>query len=306
MRSRGDAVERLLGELLVEQTPEPLAWESAAGSADASANISGSATFDESGAIVLIARQRSGDLGADYDDSASNQAPPPPRASPGIDLPGFVRRRSDQLKQSLQPTAAPQRSTPEALPLVDETCVRLGLLTAEQHWIELYGKAPNETVVEAAMGWLSQDIWPQVELSDGRPFTWSLASMLMVQLAPSWPPGPPTLARVVVTAGLLEDPFGGDSLSMRIPTLIRRFVHRYRRRQRGTSFETLENTMSLHGALKQLQLPTSPGHRLTLSDIREAYRQQALQHHPDSGGSPEQMRRLNEAYQMLKELYRTA
>jgi curved DNA-binding protein CbpA len=30
----------------------------------------------------------------------------------------------------------------------------------------------------------------------------------------------------------------------------------------------------------------------------------ALQHHPDSGGSVEAMRRINEAYQLLKELYR--
>jgi hypothetical protein len=30
----------------------------------------------------------------------------------------------------------------------------------------------------------------------------------------------------------------------------------------------------------------------------------ALRHHPDSGGSVEAMRQLNEAYQLLKELYR--
>jgi curved DNA-binding protein CbpA len=30
----------------------------------------------------------------------------------------------------------------------------------------------------------------------------------------------------------------------------------------------------------------------------------ALSHHPDSGGSEEAMRRVNEAYQLLKELYR--
>jgi curved DNA-binding protein CbpA len=41
-----------------------------------------------------------------------------------------------------------------------------------------------------------------------------------------------------------------------------------------------------------------------LAQIREAYRDMALQHHPDSGGSLEEMRRVNEAYQLLKELYR--
>ena len=49
--------------------------------------------------------------------------------------------------------------------------------------------------------------------------------------------------------------------------------------------------MTLHGALKLLQLPTAPGHRLTLGEIREAYRQSAMGVHPDSGGSAEAMRR---------------
>jgi hypothetical protein len=108
----------------------------------------------------------------------------------------------------------------------------------------------------------------------------------------------------MVAGGLLEDPFSGSTLVVRLPTLIRRFVHRFRRR-RGTSFQTLEHTMTLHGALKLLNLPTTPGHRLTLPQIRDAYRELALAHHPDSGGSDEDMRRLNEAYQLLKELYRT-
>jgi curved DNA-binding protein CbpA len=32
----------------------------------------------------------------------------------------------------------------------------------------------------------------------------------------------------------------------------------------------------------------------------------ALRTHPDSGGSEEDMRKLNEAYQLLKELYRNS
>jgi curved DNA-binding protein CbpA len=62
--------------------------------------------------------------------------------------------------------------------------------------------------------------------------------------------------------------------------------------------------MTLQGALKLLELPMDPGQRVTLAQIRDAYRLQALNHHPDSGGSEEGMRRLNEAYQLLKELYR--
>jgi len=53
-----------------------------------------------------------------------------------------------------------------------------------------------------------------------------------------------------------------------------------------------------------LELPTQLGQRVTLAEIREAYREMALRHHPDAGGSVEAMRRVNEAYQLLKELYR--
>jgi curved DNA-binding protein CbpA len=72
------------------------------------------------------------------------------------------------------------------------------------------------------------------------------------------------------------------------------------------SFETLANTMTLHGALRLLNLPTAAGQKLTLAQIRDAYREMALANHPDSGGCDQTMRRLNEAYQLLKELYRTS
>jgi hypothetical protein len=154
------------------------------------------------------------------------------------------------------------------------------------------------------MTWLAQDIWPHADLCEGRIFTWSAAGRLVGELGEGWSKSPPNLERVMVTAGILEDPFSAETLPLRIPTLMHRFVHRFRRRQRGTSFQTLESTMTLHGALRQLQLPTDPGQRLTLTQIRDAYREMALQHHPDSGGSLDTMRRLNEAYQLLKELYR--
>ena len=225
--------------------------------------------------------------------------------SGGIDLPGFVRRRSDELRRSLRsdPPAPGHHSVLPPLPLGDQV-VQEAQQAARQQWQDLYGHAANAAVLEAAMVWLAQDIWPQAEVCEGRPFTWSAACTLMGQLVPDWGSSPPSFERVMVTAGLLEDPYSAATLTLRIPTLIHRFVHRFRRRRRGTSFQTLEHTMTLQGALKLLQLPTGPGHRLTLAQIREAYREMALQHHPDSGGSLEEMRRVNEAYQLLKELYR--
>ncbi|WP_254933277.1 DnaJ domain-containing protein [Cyanobium sp. WAJ14-Wanaka] len=175
---------------------------------------------------------------------------------------------------------------------------------ARNHWLELYGHEANEAVIEAAMTWLAKDVWPQSDQSEGRIFTWSLASVVIESLATGWLQGPPNFERIMVMAGVLEDPFSTSTLEIRLPTLIRRFVNRFRKRRQGTSFQTLEHTMTLHGALKLLNLPTAPGHRLTLSEIREGYRELALKTHPDSGGSEEGMRKVNEAYQLLKELYR--
>jgi len=300
LRSRGDTVERLLGELLTEGPPDddPLSHQ------DGSYPGDNAGFFDESGALVLVAQQGSGGLGLDFVQTHHGAGGLRSRDSGGIDLPGFVRRKSDQLRQSLNHPDAHARAEREMFSLVDADAVDGAVDAVQRHWHELYGQSANEAVLEAAMVWLSSDIWPNSDQSDGRPFTWTLASSIASQLAPSWNDAAPTFARVIVLAGLLEDPYSSSTLSLRVPTLIRRFVHRFRKRQRGMSFETLENTMSLHGALKLLHLPTAPGHRLTLKDIREAYREQAMLHHPDSGGSAESMRRLNEAYQMLKELYR--
>jgi hypothetical protein len=209
------------------------------------------------------------------------------------------------MRRSLHPNPADLRSRLEPLPNVSAGLLDRALNRAKQHWHELYGQDATEAVLEAAMLWIAQDVWPQSDQSEGRPFTWTLACDLIRLVAPDWPQGPASFERVMVMAGILEDPFSCSTLEIRLPTLIRRFVHRFRRRRSGTSFQTLEHTMTLHGALKLLQLPTDPGQRLTLPQIREAYREMALDHHPDAGGSEEAMRRLNEAYQLLKELYRT-
>ncbi len=312
LRSRGDIVERLLHELftdtsVVEQaTPQPDQPEARA--TDDLTGSAGASTFNEQGALVLMSSGVNGDLCLELGEVDLNTpAAPRPQAEPrqvGIDLPGFVRRQSEQLKKSLQPRRPMEESPVELLPQLERDALEQALARARDHWFELYGKRANEAVLEAAMVWLAQDIWPQSDQSEGQPFSWSLACDVVVHIAPSWGNEPASFERVIVMAGLLEDPFSTSTLQLRLPTLIHRFVHRFRKRRKGTSFQTLEHTMTLHGALKLLQLPTVHGHRLTLGEIRDAYRELAMSHHPDSGGNEETMRRLNEAYQLLKELYR--
>jgi hypothetical protein len=309
LRSRGAIVERLLNELL--QPEDPASGDGPDHAVDSERDsFDRPGTFDEQGALVLVSRGAGTDdqlelaLRRDPADALENDAPAAGSRPRGIDLPGFVRRKSEQVRRSLQPRP---RADGEALDLLPQIPIELldqALERVRCHWLELYGQSANEAVLEAAMVWLAQDIWPQSDPSEGRPFSWTLVNQVMGSLAPCWQQGPPSFERVIVAAGLLEDPFSGATLVVRLPTLIRRFVHRFRRR-RGGSFQTLEHTMTLHGALKLLNLPTTPGDRLTLPQIREAYRELALAHHPDSGGTDEGMRRLNEAYQLLKELYRS-
>jgi hypothetical protein len=327
LNSRGGVVERLLDDIFealdealdeaIEEGehhgPDPSgppaadqsAQERHASAADgAHVQHSGhGADLDEHTALVLV--QPAGLSGAgsapwDEEERVQERRRQREAAGGGIDLPGFVRGRSDQIRRSLrsrQPTLTPMPRMSSALAEESEQVAR-------QHWLDLYGTPPSATVLEAAMVWLGRDIWPETDQSDGRTFTWSLVNLVMAELIPGWQEQDPSFERVMLVAGVLQDPFSVASLPLRMPTLIRGFVHRFRRRRSATSFQTLEHTMTLQGALKLLQLPTDPGRKLTLAQIREAYRDLAMRHHPDSGGSVETMRRLNEAYQLLKELYR--
>ncbi len=307
LRNRGDVLERLLEDLFSDSAEEDIEPEEDGG---ALARSAAEEDLNEQTALVLF-----GDGTLDSLEATLEGDPPPEGASAQgsrggavIDLPGFVQRRSDQLKQGLRrngPARAKSTATFQApLPSLGMEVLHEALAAARDHWLELYGKPANDTVLEAAMIWLGKDIWRQSDAAEGRPFTWTAANRTMREWVPAWSEGPPSFEKVMVIAGVLEDPFSATTLPLRIPTLIRRFVGRFRRRRSGTSFQTLENTMTLRGALQLLQLPTDPGQRVTLGQIREAYRLMALSHHPDSGGSVEAMRRLNEAYQLLKELYR--
>lgn len=220
----------------------------------------------------------------------------------GIQLPGFLRRQARQLRRSLQADALPRGDG--SLSLISGSDLDQALERADHHWQAVYGQSASETVLEAAMVWLARDLWPQSDQSEGRPFTWALVQQVVSSFAPTWLQGDPSFARVIAAAGVLEDPFSGSTLALRVPTLITRFVQRQRSRQkRTTSFEAIDQTMTVHAALRLLQLPTVADRPYSLQEIREAYRQLAQSHHPDAGGSADAMRRLNEAYQFLKERY---
>jgi hypothetical protein len=307
LRSRGRVLEQLLEELLSvgrddaqEREEEPFA--TAAG--ESPARHSGE--IDEQAALVLVGRGALEALPSDPEfELPDEQAMAAgPRAGGGIELPGFVRRRTSEMRRSLRAEATPTPPPLAPLPQLSATVAQQALQEVRDHWLGLYGSEANATVVEAAMIWLARDIWPQSDQSEGRRFSWSEACRAMREVVPAWSDAPPSLERVIITAGVLEDPFSAATLAVRIPTLIHRFMHRFRKRPQGTSFQTLEHTMTVQGALKLLQLPTAAGQAISLAQIREAYRERALCHHPDAGGSVETMRRLNEAYQLLKELYR--
>ncbi len=301
LRSRGRVLEQLLEELfrVPQEEGEPF-QEEPEGEEGAQRE-----EIDEQTSLVLVGRAAL-DLGLDpfaTPVDRLNLPEEPPRGG-GIDLPGFVRRRSGEMRENLR---ADRSSTPAPLaplPQLSAAVAQQALEEVREHWLGLYGSEANANVVEAAMIWLARDIWPQSDQSEGRRFSWAEACRAMREVVPRWSDAAPSLERVIVTAGVLEDPFSAATLAVRIPTLIHRFMHRFRKRAQGTSFQTLEHTMTVQGALKLLQLPTDAGQAISLAQIREAYREHALSHHPDAGGSVEAMRRLNEAYQLLKELYR--
>ena len=322
-RSRGECLRRLLEEIFqpeLEQQDHP---ESSAdhgtgelpdqahsdvvsSTRPAVTQPSQQPQYDEDRAIVLVGSAAE-IATTDFDEVRFSDAQPPKRSVPatgaGIDLPGFVRKRSTAIRESLTPRQQPSSEIP-LVPVISDEQIQCWLEVALNHWVNLYGSSPGSTVMEAVMLWMARDIWPHIDGSEGRTFTWGQVNHSMTEYCRTWNVPSPRFEQVIVAAAVLEDPFASASVSERIPTLIRRFVSRFKRSRKVTSFETLESTMTLHGALKQLELPTQAGQSLTLRVIRDAYKRKAVEVHPDSGGSTDAMRRLNEAYQMLRELYR--
>ena len=151
-----------------------------------------------------------------------------------------------------------------------KACVPSGASTGDKEALELrdLGNAWAGKGVEKALNSIQNHITPLIigespfdiggidnmminlDGTENLPFTWSAANKFMSELCPFWIKKNPSLEIVLLMIGVLEDPFATSDLINRIPTLMRRFVSRFKRNNRSNSFETLDSTMTVHGALK--------------------------------------------------------
>ena len=127
VRSRGAVVEHLLEHLLEQGSESSLDEEDQPGASSA---------IEEASSLVLI--QRSGEILSEQppqsDVSRTSQE------TSGIDLPGFVRNRTRQLKQTLaRPIVSEPTETDPVMSAVRHDDLLSAQRAAEQHWRSLYG-----------------------------------------------------------------------------------------------------------------------------------------------------------------------
>ena len=302
-RARGPVIEKKLRELLQEDDllPKNQQQEIDFNENNNKENLN----IDEDTALVLIKSDVKKEVNEiSLNTKFTNNDQYKEKAYPNISLPNFVGKKVMNLRRSINSEKLKDNINDVQINTIKETELIKCRIEIISHWKTLYGTIPNDHVVEASMDWFGRDIWPNLDGTENLPFTWSAANKFMSELCPFWVKKNPSLEIVLLMIGVLEDPFATSDLINRVPTLVRRFVSRFKRNNRSNSFETLDSTMTVHGALKLLNLSTSAGSAHTLRKIRESYKSIALETHPDAGVSTDQMRKLNEAYQLLKNLYR--
>jgi len=303
-RARGPVIEKLLTELLQEDDLIPKTQQQEINFCEDRSNDE-NYNIDENTALVLIEPKNKNQFKEKpLNKIVLNNNQINEKGKSNINLPNFVEKKVKNLRRSINSERLKEKINDIEVNTINENELikcRIELIT---HWKNLYGTIPNDHIIEASMDWFGRDIWPNLEGTENLPFTWSAANKLMSELCPFWVKKNPSLEIVLLMIGVLEDPFATSELINRVPTLVRRFVSRFKRKNRSNSFEALDSTMTIHGALKLLNLSIAAGSAHTLGKIREAYKSKALETHPDAGGSTDQMRKLNEAYQLLKNLYR--
>ena len=303
-RARGPVIEKILKEILQEDDLIPKNEQKDIEFSESKSNNE-NYNIDENTALVLIQPEIKKDnnkralpkIGLNNDKSKE-------KPNLNISLPNFVEKKVQNLRRSINSAKLREKINDIQINTIKKDELIKCRIELISHWKNLYGTIPNDHVIEASMDWFGRDIWPNLDGTEHLPFTWSAANKLMTELCPFWVKKDPSLEIVLLMIGVLEDPFATSDLINRVPTLLRRFISRFKRKNRSNSFEALDSTMTVHRALKLLNLSTAAGSAHTLIKIREAYKYKALETHPDAGGSTDQMRKLNEAYQLLKNLYR--
>ena len=233
IRSRGDCLTRLLEEIWTDETDLETGVDdllengtieegvvlSVATSTDAIRSTPDQQptkpSYDEDRAIVLVRRSQD----PKEEDTASLHTPETSQSresntkSRGIDLPGFVRSRTQAIRTSLQQPQVPEeRRDSPFVPVVSFDHLTACCAKAIDHWTNLYGSMPGATVLEAVMLWMARDIWPQLDGSEGRTFTWSQVNQSMQDVCADWAVQSPKFEHVIVAAAVLEDPFAAGSV----------------------------------------------------------------------------------------------
>ena len=304
LKARGPVIERLLKEVLEEEEYQPNNIQQTL-NFNSDYDINQNIDYDEFSSLVLIDYQKGGanQEKAAIDKLSTNKSFNE-KKQVNIDLPNFVNNKVNKLKRSLNSENLKNKINEYVIDPINDDELKKCQFEIRNHWNKLYGTTPNEIILEASMEWFSRDIWPYLDGAEQLSFTWTAANRLMREVCPTWIKEPASFELVILMVGILEDPFAASNLINRIPTLVRRFVSKFKRVNKSNSFKALDSTMTVVGALKLLNLSTQAGASHTLSRIRNSYKMKALEYHPDKGGSTDNMRQLNEAYQLLKSLYR--
>jgi hypothetical protein len=156
LRNRGDVLERLLDGLFPSLEEE----DDARAVAEEGSLREAESELDEQAALVLVGtgaleriRSEAGDGLSGFQQADGGVQH---RSSGGIDLPGFVRKRSRDLRHSLQTPTEPNPGI-APMPRLAADLAEQALAQAMDHWQGLYGSTANEAVLEAAMTWLAQE-----------------------------------------------------------------------------------------------------------------------------------------------------
>ena len=231
-RARGPVIEKLLTELLQEDDLILKTQQQEINFCEDKINDE-NYNIDEDTALVLIEPKNNNQVkDKPLNKIVLNNNQIKEKGKSNISLPNFVEKKVKNLRRSINSERLKEKINDIQINTINENELikcRIELMT---HWKNLYGTTPNDHIIEASMDWFGRDIWPNLDGTENLPFTWSAANKLMSELCPFWVKKNPSLEIVLLMIGVLEDPFATSGLINRVPTLVRRFVSRFKRNNR--------------------------------------------------------------------------